>query len=232
MHNLFKLFGFFGLVKPAMYFAPDAEGNGGGDGEQTPPGSETPPGNKGKDAEAKLTHTQAELSAMLGDRATRASASAIAALLEKAGYKTVEEMNAALEEGKKLKQSQMSEAEKTAAALKAAEERAAKAEADKTEALSKANERLMKAAVLSQATGAGFRAESVNDVWLVIDRSKIEEKDGEFKGLKEAIEAVAKAKPFWLADQKVSRGTPGNGMGKTQGRQNEKTPPPTRPATL
>lgn len=204
-----------------MLLAPDAGGTGGGSSEagSQAAGGNTQASQEGQQAGAK-TFTQEELNAMFAERANQAKNKALTDVLEKTGYKSLDELNAAVEEGKKLKQSQMSEAEKTAVALKAAEDRATAAEKEKVDALEKANERLLKAAVIAQASSAGFRAESIEDVWLVIDRSKITEKDGAYQGLKEAVEAVAKAKPFWLSDQNKPKGTPGSGR-QQQGNQQQ-----------
>ena len=171
--------------------------------------------------------TQAELDALFADRAKRASESAISDLLGKAGAKSTDELLAFLAEGKKLKEGQLSEMDKLKADLDAANKKADQAVADGQLALAKAKERLMKAAVIAEATSQGFRAEAVNDVWLIVDRAKIIEKDDDYQGVKEAVAEVAKLKPFWMAgSDKTPRGTP-KPPDKQTG--DDKKQPPARP---
>jgi chromosome segregation ATPase len=193
----------FKLNNPHILYDADAGGGGGGqDG-----GNDG--GNAGSNNEQKLSFTQAELDAKFADRAKRAAESAINEILTKAGLKTVDELTAALAEGKKLKDSQLTDLQKAQADLKAANDKLAQAEAEKNTALAQATERLMKAAILAEAVAQGFRPEAVNDVWLIVDRSKIKEKDGVFEGVKDAVGQVVKDKPFWLkADDKTPHGTP------------------------
>lgn len=153
--------------------------------------------------------TQAELDALFADRARRSAESAITDLLSKSGVKTTDELLALLTEGKKLKDGQLSELEKLKAELSTANSKADQAVADGQLALAKAKERLMRAAVIAEATSQGFRAEAVHDVWLIVDRAKITEKDDDFTGVKEAVADVAKSKPFWMAGTpQQPRGTP------------------------
>jgi hypothetical protein len=184
------------LFKPFMLFDKDPDSGGGGEGA----------GNS--DDKTAKTYTQAELNAMFAERQQRGATAAITDILKKTGIDTVDNLVALTGEAKKLKEGQLSELEKAQAAIKSAEDKAIQAEADKAAALEKATEKLMRAAVLTEATARGFRPEAVNDVWLVADRTKIIEQDGDFAGVKEAVEAVAKSKPFWLGESKKSPGTP------------------------
>jgi hypothetical protein len=200
------------LRRPVFLF--DADGGGasgaGGAGDAKP--------------ETK-SYTQAELDAMFADRANRASSSAVADLLKKAGIDTVENLVATVTKAKEAETAQLSELEKANNALKQAQTKAEQIQAEADQKVAQATERLMKASVLAEATAKGFRPEAVNDVWLIVDKAKIVEKDGEFTGIKEAVEAVAKAKPFWLGDSKKGPGTPlGKDGAKKGGNTDEKKP--------
>ncbi len=191
--------------KPVFYYDPDGGGSGGGN---TPPAAGNGAGGGETKPPETRSFTQAELDAMFSDRAKRAEENAIKTLLEKAGAKDATELLATLEEGKKAKTSQMSELEKLQAKMAELEKKATDADNARTAALAQANERLLKGEVLAAAAAKGFRPEAVNDVWLVIDRSKITEKDGAFAGVEAAIEQVVKDKPFWLGEKAPGKGTP------------------------
>ncbi len=196
---------FKNLLKPAgWYFDADTGGNNGGGGGDNSKKDD-------KQEEKTVTMTQAQLDVLFTERATRASAATLADLLKKAGVENVDALLNGYSEGKKLKEAQMTDKEKADKTLKDAQDEAAKAKTDLSAALAKMAERLMQSEVMAQASAQGFRPESINDVWLVVDKTKITEKDGVYTGVKEAVEAVAKAKPFWLKDgstDKKNNGTP------------------------
>lgn len=173
------------------------------------------------------TFTQAELETILGERLSGVSKTKETEILAKLGFKSLEEVTVAITEAAELKKSQMSELEKLQADLKVAQDKVVTAETEKTTALAQASEKLLKAAVLAEAVAANFRPEAVNDVWLIVDRSKIKEKDGDFEGVKEAVALVGTAKPFWLkAEEKPKpQGTPKPGDKKLG---DKPTEPPVR----
>ena len=198
----------FGFQKrPLFLFDADAGGNSGGGAGGNSGGSNggTGEGDKPKQEEKK-SYTQAELDAMFADRAKQGASSAVASLLKKLGYEKPEDLEAVVSEGKKSLDEKKTEADKAAEALaKLAKERdEAKTAADA--AIAKATERVMRAEVIAEAVKQNFRPEAVPDVWLLVDRTKITEDGDTFKGIKEAVEAVAKAKPFWLLDPKKPAG--------------------------
>lgn len=185
------------MFRPAVYFDqdPDTGGNGGAEDKDKQP--------------QKRAFTQAELDAMFADRAKRAGEAATAEMLGKLGVKSLEEAQAVFKKVQEAEEATKTELQKLQDAVAKANEKVDQANADKAKALEQATERLMKAEVLAQAQAQGFRPEALTDVWLVVDRSKIAEKDGNFTGVKEAVEAVAKSKPFWLAGGgPTGRGTP------------------------
>jgi hypothetical protein len=212
---------FNNLFKPAGFcFAPDAGGSGGGDGDKT----------EEKQEEKTVTMTQAQLDVLFAERATRASATTLADLLKKAGVENVDALLAGYAEAKKLKEAQMTDKEKSDALLKTAQDEAAQAKKDLNKALAQMSENLKKAEVMAQAAAQGFRPESVDDVWLVVDKTKVTEKDGVVSGAKEAVAEVAKQKPFWLNTEgdKKSNGTPRQPE-KKQGGDNNNSQVPQRP---
>lgn len=94
------------------------------------------------------------------------------------------------EERKKLT---MTETEKLKAAKEEAEARAAKA-------LAEANEILVRAEV--KATAAEMGLVDGDAAYALVDRDSIEIKDGKVKGVKEALEALVKARPWLQGERK------------------------------
>jgi hypothetical protein len=101
------------------------------------------------------------------------------------------EYQAKLEEERK--KAAMSETEKLKAAKEEAEARAAKA-------LAEANEILVRAEV--KATAAEMGLVDGDAAYALVDRDSIELKDGKVKGVKEALEALVKARPWLQGERK------------------------------
>ena len=101
------------------------------------------------------------------------------------------EYQAKLEEERK--KAAMSETEKLKAAKEEAEARAAKA-------LAEANEILVRAEV--KATAAEMGLVDGDAAYALVDRDSIEIKDGKVKGVKEALEALVKARPWLQGERK------------------------------
>ena len=134
------------------------------------------------------TLTQAELDAMFGGVRSQAKETAIRELLSTLGAKDIDELKTFISKGKEA-DSKISEAEKA-----------------REEAITKANERLIRSAVLAEAATVGFIDPA--DAFLFADKAKLAVKDdGTIEGVKEAIEAVAKAKPHLVKAEPVG-GTP------------------------
>lgn len=203
-----------------LFFKPDDGKGGGGGGDQNPPTD--PPTNP--PANPPQTFTQEHVNTVAGKAREEGRTKAQADMLASHGFKDEAEMKKFIEDAKKAKEDQMSEQEKKDLELKAAKEEAEKAKAEKDAALKQAQERLMQAEVMAAATAAGFKSEAVKDVWLVIDRTKITEKDGKFEGVKEAIDEVVKVRPFWMDPARKPNGS-GNPPPKG-GQQNHQNQPP------
>jgi hypothetical protein len=230
--------------KPFVFFSPDPDAGGGsggktGEGDDGKKGS----GEGGGDGDKK-SYTQAELDVMFGERAKQAKSSTTADILKALGVEKIEDAKAILDAKRQADEDQKTELEKAKEAVKAANEKTAATLAEAEKIKAEAAEKLMKAEVEKVAVGAGFRPEASGDVWLVVDKTKITVDDsGNYKGIKEAVDLVAKEKPFWLLDPKGSppkgRGTPGGGgsnnkpgSSQNQNQNNNNTNPPTRVFTL
>lgn len=219
------IIGWFGGWRRGWTLDADTGGGGGA------PGTGDPPDKKGKpDDDDKRSFTQKELDALFAERGKQGASAREKELLEALGVKTVEEAQAALKKARDAEDAQKTELQKaqdTAAAASAARE---KAEQEKKDALAKAQEKLLRAAIVAEATRAGFA--DPNDAWLYVDRAKIKAKDGadgaddEWDGVKEAVDAVAKAKPYLIGDARKPRGTPTASDRRSGGARSSGNPPP------
>lgn len=153
------------------------------------------------------TFTQSEIDAIMGSVRNEASERAQRALLKEIGFEKADDVKAMLAKLKQLEQAQLSDAERVKVELDAAKAEARKEREAREAAMTSANERLLKAEVLAAARDAGFA--DINDAWVFVDKAKIAQDGDAYKGVKEAVEAVLKAKPH-LAKRDDSRaaGTP------------------------
>lgn len=128
---------------------------------------------------------------------------------ESLGFESVEAMQAAAKAKKDADEASKSELEKEKTAR-------AQAEVDKKTALAAANTRLMSAEIKVFAVQAGFVDPA--DAVALVDKTGIAvDDDGNITGAKEAVEALAKAKPHLMGTGKAG-GTPGSaGNGGRQG---------------
>ena len=207
-----------GFLK-GLYFSPDDKGGAGGTpNDGNPAGQSGAAGAQGNPPPDKnqVTFTpeqQKVLNEMFAERAKQGGAAALTELFSSLSVKDSNELKSLLNEAKKLKDAQKSEAEKQAereAGLKTQNETLIK-ELDGIKA--QLRETLLKGAVLAEAMKHNFY--DVNDAWLHIDRAAITEKDGKFENVEKLVEAIAKAKPHLIKSQQSG------GMG---------TPPPPRGA--
>lgn len=128
-------------------------------------------GDSGEDLKAELDRARKALAAANKEAADRRKK------LEAFERAEQERQQAQLSETERLKQ-QLAEAESKAATATAA-----------------ANERLLRAAVLAEASKLGFVDPS--DAWRMLDRDGLGiDEDGEATGASEALKALAKAKPY------------------------------------
>jgi len=193
------------LDKPTVFFStdPDAGGNKSGENNE----------NKADDTnqEKKLDLTQKQLDDIVAERVKRASQSTQEKILKDLGVEDLKLAQELLKKQKEADEAQKSELQKAQEAQQKTLQELEKIKAEKDQALALAKETRLQGLIETEARGQNFRNEAITDVWLIIDRSLIKEDDkGNFTGIKEAVESVAKAKPFWLAENKDnSFGTPG-----------------------
>lgn len=183
-----------------LYF--DESADKGGTPPTTPPDG-TPPGQAGAGDGDKKSFTQAELDALFGARAKQAAEKATSDLLTSLGVKSPDEIKTALAKAKELEDAQLSELDKAKRLVETEKARADAAEKLQAEAMANANEKLLRAEILAEASKQGFRDEAVSDVWLVLTSdAKLKEqvKAGEegFEGIESVVKAIAKGKPHWL----------------------------------
>lgn len=198
------------LSKSLMF---DAGDSGGGASDKNANGGGAGGDNNSQKAsdDEKRTFTQKELDTLFAERAKHAASKATADLLATLGAKDAEELKVKFEAAKKLEESRLSELEKAtkrADELQAQLANEAKARAD---AVATANQKLMRAAVMAQAAELGFN--DANDAWLYVDQASIKLDGENFTGVKEAVEAVAKAKAYLLKPTTTPKptGTPQSG---------------------
>lgn len=164
------------------------------------------------------TFTQEELNALFAERAKRAADGAVTDLFQKAGVQSAEELLTKLGKAKEIEDAKLSDLERAKSREEELTAKLAQLQAERDEIVAKATQRAIRSEVMSLARDQ-FLPEAIEDVWLVIDRSAIkEDAEGNLTGVKEAVAAVAKAKPHWLkSDTAQLKGTPRKELGKAPG---------------
>lgn len=199
--------------RPSFLFDGDSGGAGGGSTDTNPDKDKGGDGAGG--GEATRTFKQSELDALFAERAKQGKQSGVAELLKELGVENVDALKTAQKAAKEAADAQLTElqkAQKEAADNKALAEASEKEKADIT---AKAQEKLLRAAILAEAAKQGFN--DPNDAWLYVDRTAIKAKDDDtFEGIDKALEAVVSAKPYLVEKQQQSsqRGTPKREKGK------------------
>jgi hypothetical protein len=226
--NLIKRFFFLSMP----FFAPDDAAPAGGGGDPAPTDDEK----KAADEKSK----QEALNKQFAERAERGKEAGRAELLKELGITDPEEAKKLLETARKADEEKKTALEKEQAAREKAEKDAAAAKAAADEVLAKATTKLMNAEIKMSAstavldkdgkvTRAAFRAEAMDDVLLLLNREGIQEKDGTFTGVAEALANLAKTKPWLLAEPKTEKPARGNetgtgSKGRGTGKSDKRTP--------
>jgi hypothetical protein len=151
------------------------------------------------------TFTEDELNEIIKKRLER----------ERKKYEGFDEIKAEYERLKKAeeerKQAEMTELERLQAKLAELEKQAQEAEQAKAQTLEAANKRLIKSEFKVLAKELGVRSEALEDAFVLADLSAVEvDEDGNVKGVKEAVEALKKAKPYLFGGNEYADPTPGN----------------------
>lgn len=174
------------------------------------------------------TLTQEQVNAIVTERVKRAEEAALKKHYEALGVKDAEELKALVTAKKEADDKAKTELEKAAEKATTAEAKLKQLEAEHASQLAAMQKRILDSDIKSLAgrsitdkdgkvTRAAFRVEALEDILLLIDRAGIEDKDGKFEGIDKALEALAKSKPYLLADgQTVTqpKGTPRPGEKK------------------
>ena len=211
--------------RPIFVFQEDKEGSGGG---QSADGDHADASDKGGDEQKKLDKQFAE-------RAKRAAEAERKKLFESIGVKDEKEFEAYLTAKKDAEDKQKTEVQRLADEAKEAKSKLERLQSEQTGKLEAMQKRIMDTEIKVAAsvevkdkdgktTRAAFRTEALSDILLLVDRSKIEEKDGEIVGIEKALADLAKAKPYLLIDpkaQSTSKGTPRDDKSKSGNRSNE-----------
>lgn len=190
----------------------DAPADNGG-GVTTPPATTvTPPATTTVTPPATTTEVtftpeqQEKVNTIVKERLGRHKTETTDELLKALGVANTEEAKKFVDSARQAELDRLSDLDKANKKATDAETKAQEAETKAQKAL----DRALMAEVKLEAAAQNFKAESYEDVFLKIDRTKITEKDGGFEGLKEAVEEVAKVRPFWLnpTDGKDVKKTP------------------------
>lgn len=227
---MLKNFSFLRIF-PIFFDKDDGGGGGSADDDKSKD-------DKAKAEEEEKKRKQEELDKQFADRAKRAAEAERAKLLKELGVTDPEQAKALLKTAREVEEKTKSETEKSEARAKAAEAAKEKAEAESKAKLDEANKKLLDSEIWTNAmtavtdkdgkiTRAAFRKEAKQEVLLLIDRAKIEEKDGEYAGVDKALSELAKAKPYLLTEKPESRkGTPpeGGAGGRKKGDGEGRTP--------
>lgn len=198
----------FGDVR--FNYSPDS---GGADG-----GGELPPTDEGQQSgnppaepvvEPVKSETKADEiklnSVQLKERLDRAQTAAQEKLIKELGFASAKEIKAAITAGKTALDAQKTEAEKQAELLKQLQERGEDLERRAKEADDRAQAALMQSEALSLMAG---RFANPKAAMKLLDMTDVNLQDGVITGLKEAVEKLAEAEPWTLAQQRRTPNSP------------------------
>jgi hypothetical protein len=180
-------------------------------------------------------HTQEDLDREFANRAKRAAEAERKKMLESLGVKDEDELKTLVDTQRKADEARKTELEKLADRAAKAEEKATKLESENTQKLAEMAKRLLDSEIKMEAARAvldkegkvlrpAFRAEALDDILLLVDRSKITDKDGKYEGVAKALEDLAKAKAYLLSD-----GQPGQQVKGTSRPSEKKTTEKAKP---
>lgn len=169
------------------------------------PGKEAEP--EGKEAESEKTFTQAELNQIVKDRLARAES-------KFADYEDLKAKAAKLDE---IEEANKSELEK-------ARDEAEKAKAEAKAAADRANQVMLKSAVIAKASALNFI--DAEDAFALLPKDSLSlSEDGQVEGLEEALKTLAEAKPHLLKSDnpRIPKINPTNPSGDDARRDGQET---------
>ena len=154
-------------------------------------GTDTPTESGGAPQTEERTFTQEDVDRIIGDRVRRAGKGAVSELLTGLEIKDAAELKRIIEGHR-----QAAEAEKTE--MEKAQARITELEAQAVEAQAQAQARLIQAEVAVSAATLGFRNPA--DAYALADLAEVVVEDGKVAGIKAALEAVLKNRPYLKAE--------------------------------
>lgn len=179
----------------------NGNGNGNGDDKKKSPDTN----GSGDDK----TFSQDQVNRLVGDRAVRAGSAKEKEILESLGVESVEDAVKLLEAQRKREDAEKSELEKSKEAKEAAEKR-------EKEAIARADERLIQAEFIVEASRANV--EHPDDAYQLADKSQVKlDKDGKVEGVADAVKTLVEAGRLPLIGKKKAAdldGGEGDGDGK------------------
>lgn len=160
---------------------------------------------------------QAELDRQFAERAKRAEEAATKKALETLGVTSLDDAKALIEAQRKADADRKTETEKLADEAQKAKAAAEKIKADADAQIAEMRTRILNSEIKILASKpvadkdgkvvrAAFRAEALDDLLLLIDRTGITETEGKFTGIDKALAELAKNKPWMLAIENSEQG--------------------------
>lgn len=158
------------------------------------------------DEKKTLKEWQAALDTQFAERGKQGASTREKEILTALGVDTLEAAQAKLKAAKDAETAQQTELQKAQTAATESKALAEKAETDRKAGLARADEKLLRAAVIASATTVGVDEAELKTLWLLLKddaglRAKITPKAGdedEFNGVDEVVKGIVKDHPKWL----------------------------------
>lgn len=183
-----------GIFPGRMFFhSPDAGGAGGGSGDD---GKGDNDADKDEDAGTKKEFTQEELNKLFAERAKNARSAALKEVLTAMGVERLEDAQVLVKKAKDAEAANLSEVEK--ANVKVKELQSAHDTLAQQNKLLRMRQAFNDMVKELEIQFANLVAET--DAFNAMDAKKIEEDDDGWHGIKEAVEAVVKERPYLVAE--------------------------------
>lgn len=202
---------------PGFFFNADDTGNG----------SHTNDDENNADGGGNSGQSQKEIDRQFAERASRAKEAERKRLLESLGVGSEDDLKAIVQAKREADEKSKTELQKLADKATAAEAEKVRLQAEADQKLAEMQKRVLDTEIKLAAsqpvkdkegkvTRAAFRPEAMDAVLALVERGEIAEKEGKYEGVDKALEKLAKAHPYMLAEaqQADPKGTPGAGKGR------------------
>lgn len=195
----------FSLIRPRVFF--DANSGGGGGGTNGDPNGSGQTGQLEDLFKVLEKYPQEAKDKVFGARATQARNSALTDLFKELGVENADALKTVIKSAKEADDAQKSELQKAQDKASAADKALADQKTAHDTALAGLEKRIqdteIKIAAMREVKDKDgkvarprVREDALDAVLLLIDRKAIVEKDGTYTGIEEALDVLAKAKPF------------------------------------